>query len=114
MTDVSELAFQRERAAKNQSLFREVNERIADLSRNASFTMFICECINESCDESVSLAVEEYERIRRDSNSFLVLPGHEVAEVEVVVESTERFLVVAKLGHGRVVAEELDPRKRSA
>lgn len=116
MTDpqLSELDVQRQRAAKNQSLFREVNERIEDLSASAAFATFICECMDESCDQHLSLTIEEYEHIRRDSNQFLVLPGHEVDEVERVVEGSDRFLVVAKLGAGIRIAEELDPRKRDA
>jgi hypothetical protein len=114
MTDpqLSELDLRRQRAAKNQSLFREVNERIEDLSASASFTTFICECMDETCDSSVVLTVEEYEHIRAHSNRFVVLRGHQVPEVEQVVETNERFLVVAKLGSGQRVAEGLDPRKR--
>jgi hypothetical protein len=112
MSDRSELEVQRERAARNQSLFREVNERIEDLASNASFAGFICECMNESCDEQVSLTLEEYEHIRSMSNRFFVLPGHNVDEVEDIVETSDRFVVVAKLGRGASVAEHLDPRKR--
>ena len=75
MTESVELDGQRERAAKNQSLFREVNERIGVLSGAATFATFICECTDENCDEAVSLARSEYERIRSDSNSFFVVPG---------------------------------------
>jgi hypothetical protein len=110
---VSELDHQRQRAAKNQSIFREVNERIEDLSVSSSFTMFVCECMDETCNANVSLTIEEYEHIRSDSNSFVVLRGHEVAAVEKVIETTERFLVVAKLGTGGTIAEGLDPRKRA-
>jgi hypothetical protein len=113
MTDpVSELEQQRQRAAKNQSLFREVNERIEDLSVSASFTTFICECMDQSCTETVSLTIEEYEHVRSNSNWFIVLSGHEQTAVENVVEATDRFLVVAKLGAGEAVARGLDPRKR--
>jgi hypothetical protein len=110
----SELQSQRRRAARNQSLFREVNERIEDLAAAASFNTFVCECMDETCDASVSLTIEEYEHIRSSSNRFFVLRGHEVPEVETVVEANERFLVVAKSGAGEVVAEELDPRKRNS
>jgi hypothetical protein len=113
MSDRSELDVQRQRAARNQSLFREVNERIEDLASPASFAGFICECMNEMCDEQVSLTLEEYEHIRSDSNRFLVLPGHNVPEVEEVVETSDRFVVVAKLGAGMPVAAGLDPRKRT-
>jgi hypothetical protein len=112
MTDGPDLDVQRQRAARNQSLFREVNERIEDLASPATFAGFICECTNESCDEQVSLTLEEYEHIRSDSNRFLVLPGHDVPGLEEVVESTDRFVMVAKLGRGAAVAEHLDPRKR--
>jgi hypothetical protein len=116
MTDVqlAELDLRRQRAAKNQSLFREVNERIEDLSASASFTTFICECMDETCDQSVSLTVEEYEHIRSGSNSFFVVPGHEVRDVERILEASDRYFVVAKLGAGKSVAEGLDPRKRNA
>jgi len=110
----SELESQRQRAARNQSLFREVNERIEDLAATASFSTFICECMDETCDAGVSLTIEEYEHIRSESNSFLVLPGHQVPAVEDVIEANDRFVVVAKIGAGVLVAEELDPRKHGA
>jgi hypothetical protein len=110
----SELDVQRQRAGKNQSLFREVNERIEDLSASASFTTFICECMDTTCDQHISLTAEEYEHIRAGSNRFFVVSGHEVAEVEETIEASERFLVVATLGAGKRVAEALDPRKRNA
>jgi hypothetical protein len=108
-----DLESRRERAARDQSLFREVNERIEDLAASASFSTFICECMDETCDASVSLTIEEYEHIRSESNRFLVLPGHQVPSVETVIEANDRFLVVAKLGAGVPVAEALDPRKRN-
>ena len=103
---------QRERAARNQSLFREVNERIEDLSAFASFASFICECLAEGCSEAISLTLEEYEHIRSDGNRFFVLPGHEVVSVEEVVEATDRFVVVSKIGAGAQLARRLDPRAK--
>ena len=94
-------------------MFREVNERIEDLAAASSFSTFICECMDESCDKGVPLTIEEYEHIRARSNSFLVIPGHEVPEVEEVIEASDRFLVVAKSGSGERVAAALDPRKRT-
>jgi hypothetical protein len=110
----SDLDVRRRRAAQNQSLFREVNERIEDLSGSSSFAGFICECLNTDCDEQVPLTIEEYEHVRSGSNQFVVLPGHHATEIEQVVESTDRYLVVSKLGVGAAVAAHLDPRKRAA
>jgi hypothetical protein len=39
-----------------------------------------------------------------------VLRGHEIAAVDEIVETCDRYLVVAKRGAGQRVAEELDPR----
>ena len=58
------------------------------------------------------LTIEEYEHVRSDSNQFLVLPGHESPDIDRVVESADRYIVVAKLGPGAHLAEQLDPRKR--
>ena len=110
MAEDAELDRRRERAARNESLFREVNERIEDLAGNASFSLFICECMNQNCDEAVSVTHEEYEHVRSGPNRFIVLRGHEIPEVDAVVETCDRYLVVEKRGTGRRVAEELDPR----
>jgi|SRR3954447_24343612 len=113
MSETRERDAQRERAAKNQALFREVNERIEDLIPNAAFSAFICECMAETCDEQVSITIEEYEHVRSGGNRFFVLPGHEVSDVEQIVEANDRFVVVAKLGVGGQLAEHLNPRTRT-
>jgi hypothetical protein len=110
---LSDLELQRQRAGKNQSLFREVNERIEDLSAPALFSTFVCECMDGTCDARVSLTIEEYEQIRSNSNRFFVLPGHQVPAVETVTEGNDRYLVVAKLGAGEEIAEMFDPRERN-
>ncbi len=112
MTEISELDLQRERAARNESLFREVNERIEDLATPASFSQFVCECLDDRCDERVSLTIEEYEHIRSEGNRFFVLHDHTDPKVDEIVESTDRYLVVRKRGAGEAVAKELDPRGR--
>ena len=105
---------QRVRAARNQSFFREVNERIDELRPSSSFVEFVCECTLQACTERISLTLEEYEDVRVDSNRFVVIPGHELAEVETVVAEHDRYLVVAKLGAGAEVAEQLDPRRAAS
>jgi hypothetical protein len=101
-------------AARNQSLFREVNERIEDLNEGRGTILplgeWVCECADEACVGRMKLTVPEYEAIRQDGNRFPVLPGHEQLDVERVVERNERYLVVEKLGKGAAVAREHDPR----
>ena len=109
-----ELESERTSAAKSQSLFREVNEGIEQLSPSASFVEIVCECASEECFEKISVTLQEYEAIRADPNRFFVRPGHEIPEVEVVKESNGRYLVVSKIGAGKRMAEALDPRSGQA
>jgi hypothetical protein len=102
-----------ERQGRNEALFREVNERIAEL--NESFQVdgrseFLCECSREECKEPVSISLEEYESVRRSPTRFFVLPGHEDETVERVVARTERYVTVEKIGDAAEEAEVLDPR----
>jgi hypothetical protein len=112
MSESSDIEVRRERAARNQALFREVNERIEALSKPAYSRAFVCECCDPECIQTLAITIGEYEQMRSDGNRFAVLPGHEERDVEDVVEATERYLIVAKLGTGGTVAEQLDPRRR--
>lgn len=98
-----------QRAARNESLFREVNENIAKLEgrygTSVAETVFICECSNDRCTEHVPLDVETYHRVREHPRRFVVLPGHVDGTVEAVVETTPGYLVVQKTGAAGDIAE---------
>ena len=100
------------RVAENEAYFRALNEQIVrDISGGESTRHgFLCECGAEDCIEALSLTREEYERVRADADRFVIAPGHELPEVERVVERNERFHVIEKLGAAAMVAEETDPR----
>ena len=58
----------------------------------------------------IELTSTEYERIRGHPRRFIVLPGHELPEIEEVVETADGYVVVEKRGAaGRHAAAE-DPR----
>lgn len=101
-------------AAENQSLFREVNERVKHLNDGfgaiSEFNEWLCECADGACTERISMTLGEYERIRADGNRFAVAAGHEVLDVEIVAESTDRYLVVTKIGVGANIVRRSDPR----
>jgi hypothetical protein len=104
------------RAGRNQSLYREVNERVKEM--NEAFDAFlpvgewICECANDECFETIAMTHEEYEAVRVGGTRFFVKPedGHVVPEAETVVERHERYWVVEKVGVAGTVAERQDPR----
>lgn len=106
------------RAAKNQSLFREINERVKDL--NDAFEglthsgEWICECANNQCVEKLAMSSEEYEAIRKEGTHFFVAPSdkHVWPDVERVITRNERYWVVEKVGLGGRMAEQVDPRSK--
>jgi hypothetical protein len=100
---------------RNEALFREVNERIEDVSTTLAPDdvpmQFLCECDDPDCLEKISATRAEYETIRAVATQFVVLPGHEDPAVEHVVQQAESFLVVEKEGQAGHEAQESDPRK---
>ena len=87
-----------ERIAQNEILFREVNERIRKLEQGWELRKvdFVCECGDPSCTSPVTVTLARYEAVRQDPRRFIVLPGHEIRDVEQVVERHEGFLIVEK------------------
>jgi len=105
-----------QRAAKNQSLFREINERVSDLnegfSRVSDVGGWICECANDTYIERVVMYADEYEAIRRDGKRFFVAPGdeHVWPDVEVVTERKKHYWIVEKIGRAGRMTKQADPR----
>lgn len=105
-----------ERLARNEVLFRDVNERIADAAEPHSRQSdghvyeFLCECSNVGCDLRLRLTLAAYEQIRSDPTCFVVAPGHELPEIEVVVSRGPDYQVVRKQGEAAELAEDRDPR----
>ena len=102
-----------ERAARNESLFREVNERIESAATKLSpmFTEFMCECADDTCFEYVSLTLEEYTSIRNSGRRSSSSGPVTRIEIERVVDGEgDRYEVVQKLGAAAEVAIELAPR----
>jgi len=102
-----------ERIGRNEVLFREVNERIEETQSGqgvAGYFDFLCECGDKDCVEQVALTLAEYEDIRSEATQFVVRPGHEVPDIERVLQTGDRFSVVQKEEEAAVFAEEHDPR----
>jgi hypothetical protein len=100
----------KDRIARNEAIFREVNERVADvMDSEARTTNFLCECGNLDCVQEVSLTDAEYMRVRSDAATFAVAPGHALEDVEAVIETTDRFHIVEKHPREAAIAEATDP-----
>ena len=103
-----------ERLAVNEALFRQVNERLKEVSELLgtadSGPEFVCECADEDCTERVRLSLGEYERLRANPRFFVVRTGHEEERIERVVSDRGRYCVVEKVGAPGELAEDTDPR----
>jgi hypothetical protein len=103
------------RQARNEALFREVNERIAELGTRAQAWTpegidFLCECgEEEGCGQRVRVPVDVYGRVRSQDDRFVVRPGHETPEIERAVEWTDKYVVVDKKPEFEPYVED-DPR----
>jgi hypothetical protein len=101
---------------ENEALFRTVNEEIEGLNRGmaeiSDHTLHItCECGDIFCAAPLPVPVKDYERIRADSTLFFIQPGHEIRDVEKVVERNSQFAVVRKNpGAPQQIAEATDRR----
>ena len=68
----------------------------------------------DGCTERVRMTVAEYQHVRADNDRFALVLGHETPEMEAVVESNERFVVVDKLPEAEpLVGADGQPRSGS-
>jgi hypothetical protein len=102
-----------ERLARNQALFREVNERLLELSEgfHDGSMQFVCECSHEDCTLTVNMNHDEYESVRARSTFFVVASGHEILAVEKIIDHRDGWTIVQKVT-ATDYAVETDPRRR--
>jgi hypothetical protein len=103
------------RLGLNEAVFREVNERLEEL--NLTFAEvtdrieIVCECGDVECTQMISIRLSEYEEMRTDPTQFALVPGHDIAGVDIVLHHREGYdLVRKKAGDAADAAIETDPR----
>lgn len=106
----------RQRIAKNETRFRDVNERLERGLAQAGHApseleVFVCECGDSGCEALLRLSLEEYEAVRRDSRWFAIAPGHSYPQVEQIIDRHARYEVVEKVGADTVaIVDATDAR----
>jgi hypothetical protein len=88
-----------QRLARNQVIFREVNERLRDLADGVpdGTAEYICECSDTGCTAKIELKLFQYEAVRARPKCFFIVTGHERLEVERVVDQVDGYVVVEKI-----------------
>ena len=103
----------KERRARTEALFRDVNERIAESAHrfDADSTQFVCECADANCTHRLQATLDEYEEVRADGATFMLAPGHDHADIERVVKRKRHFHIVEKVQETvRATVQRLNPR----
>jgi hypothetical protein len=103
-----------QRLVKNEVMFRDLNERVAQSAHAQGVDdhvfEFLCECSNADCTLRVRLTLSAYETVRSDPTQFVVADGHELPEIESVVFRSSDYQIVRKLGGAASYARVEDPR----
>ena len=105
-----------ERIARNEALFRDLNERTKEITESLTpgdpppVLEIFCECGQADCVMKLLVSTNVYETVRGHSEQFLVAQGHDIPDVEHVVERADDYLIVAKHAEAAQIARETDPR----
>lgn len=102
------------RQAENEVVFRQANQQIQKNLQKLDKSVvadghptslmltediplhFYCECSNENCRERIEITQGQYEALHKNTSQFVVIPGHEVAEIERIIKTEPTYLVVEK------------------
>jgi hypothetical protein len=79
------------RVAAAQANLRRLNQAMRSLDDS---TVYRCECGRLGCNVLIRLRPDEYGAVRAHARRFVVVPDHEVAEIEHVVERQGGHAVV--------------------
>jgi hypothetical protein len=69
---------------------------LTSLRNGTGVNLLTCECSNPECAGSLEITPEEHEAVRADPTRFVVLRGHELPEVERVIDGSGRYFVVER------------------
>ena len=95
----------KERLKQNERRLRRLNLRIEELNRvaqiveddeDADQAAFLCECSLSECTDRLPLDVERYAALHAEPGRFVLVPGHELPEVDRTLLRTDEYLVVCK------------------
>lgn len=112
------------RTEQNEAVFRDANKRVQDgfdkLNAMAKedgvephdfdssvVLRFFCECADENCSQRIRLSLKDYNAAHQSNDTFTIMPGHEVTNIEEVVFSGDDYNIVKKYKEPPHTATEL-------
>jgi ANTAR domain-containing protein len=88
------------RILETEEFFRQLNDVLAENGARDG-KLYMCECANPYCIETIDVTAEDIQVMHSAPGYYLILPGHEIPEVEHVVHATAGYAIVTKDGIGR-------------
>ena len=87
-----------QRARENEERFARANAAISAKADELGVDRvpFLCECSDPRCTEIISLSLTEYGAAKAQPGAFMLVAGHQVSNVERVVQDGDVFVLVQK------------------
>jgi hypothetical protein len=119
-------SLQQKKWAENELVFRQYNEQVIkdinttkDIASEHGQTeyaegledlslLFYCECYDENCHDRIPLTPKQYEENHQNKSQFIILPGHQLPEVERVMQNSGYYMVVEKFIEPPKTAKKLN------
>lgn len=112
------------RTEQNEAVFRDANMRVQqgidklnDIAREDGVEpqefdsdmvlRFYCECSDENCTQRIRLSLKDYNIAHQSNDTFTIKPGHEVANIEETIFSSDEYNIVKKYKEPPSTATEL-------
>jgi len=88
------------RIVQTEEFYRQINDTIA---RNGKRTdkRYMCECANVYCNVTMDVTTEDITVLHSMPGYYVILPGHEIPDVEQVVHATAAYTIVVNDGVAR-------------
>jgi hypothetical protein len=104
------------RAARNQTLYRLVNEKIQPINEAFSETLqmegeWVCECPDEHCTEPIQMTLAENEELRSPANRFAVYPATSTPRSKTSSDKPTAICSLRRPARPGQIAIEANPRQ---
>lgn len=110
--------------ADNQVVFRKLNAKLRMLVdeldeiaaergvqrhmfKKDEVYQFYCECSDENCTQRIPIRFDIYEKLHVRDDTFTIVIGHEVFDIETVISRTSSYCVVQKFETPRQTSKML-------
>ena len=84
-----------ERVVHTEEFFRDVNDVIAG-TQGSSGSRFLCECANPYCNVTFEMSATGLRTLHSRSGYYVIRAGHEIPDLEDVVERQDGYAIVTK------------------